>query len=151
MPVSAIQIYSMCFVRLKKNPTIRSGCGVCDFLCLDTRYPPCLLRRSSTSGRSSRAKNLSVTACLRVTFIDTDHVVTLWRCQYSKYQLLVLPHRQILRCRAVSSNGQKLCLSWAGDLSCICYSCPQGAQGPDKNITDINGGEAGVEKLREAK
>jgi len=54
---------------LKKNPTIRGGCGAYDFRYLDTRYPPCLLVRRRASGDSERRSSPWRAEIARVMFI----------------------------------------------------------------------------------
>jgi hypothetical protein len=62
----------------KKNPTILSGCGAgVDEILMRLRYPPCLLKRSSSTDceRSRLTAARLKKASLNANLIAADHVV----------------------------------------------------------------------------
>lgn len=102
-----------------------------EVLCPDTRYPPCPPRSRSASrpGSSARARRRAVVR-IRHTFMTGDDVACLWRCQISKYQLLVLPTGLRTGRNRAPEVTRSLCRRQAGDPSSICYSCPRVPRGP---------------------
>ena len=95
----------------------------CVFLCLNTRYPPCLPRRSE-SALSSKAGGLERDpSAVRDVLMIADHVARQRYCQPTENQLLVLPNSHLRGGGGGVSRRRNLCRSWAGDPWGMWYSC----------------------------